>query len=218
MTFGENLARLRKKAGLSQEELAGKLNLTRQTVSKWETGQSEPDLASLTRLCQLLDAGPEELLGQRPRKEKAAPTDWPVVMDWAFLICAFLAGVVIFTVLGAVTRFKWPVLLMLEMMMVIPPLIFAEIAIRRVFHAPLTSGWALVRMGSRCLLLSVLCAVWVHYDVKAEYIFHIGEAPGILGLLICGALLLLLAAAEPILWYIKKRRGKQAHRPIPQRP
>ena len=40
MTFGENLARLRKKAGLSQEELAGKLNLTRQTVSKWETGGS----------------------------------------------------------------------------------------------------------------------------------------------------------------------------------
>ena len=39
-TFGDNLSKSRKKAGLSQEELAEKMGLTRQTISKWETGAS----------------------------------------------------------------------------------------------------------------------------------------------------------------------------------
>ena len=38
--FGDNLAGVRKKAGLSQEELAEKMRITRQTISKWETGDS----------------------------------------------------------------------------------------------------------------------------------------------------------------------------------
>ncbi len=40
-TFGDNLSKSRKKAGLSQEELAEKMGLTRQTISKWETGVSQ---------------------------------------------------------------------------------------------------------------------------------------------------------------------------------
>ncbi len=39
-TFGDNLSKSRKKAGLSQEELAEKMGITRQTISKWETGVS----------------------------------------------------------------------------------------------------------------------------------------------------------------------------------
>ena len=101
MTFGENLARLRKKAGLSQEELAGKLNLTRQTVSKWETGQSEPDLASLNRLCQLLDAGPEELLlgiSQEERKEKpSAKISLYELFAYIFLTLVFTASFYMYT-------------------------------------------------------------------------------------------------------------------------
>ena len=41
MNFKENLARFRKQAGMSQENLAEKLQLTRQTISKWETGVSQ---------------------------------------------------------------------------------------------------------------------------------------------------------------------------------
>ena len=50
-TFGDNLSKSRKKAGLSQEELAEKMGLTRQTISKWETGASVPDVEELQRLC-----------------------------------------------------------------------------------------------------------------------------------------------------------------------
>ena len=44
MKFNEKLINLRKKAGLSQEELGYKLNVTRQTVSKWELGQTTPEM------------------------------------------------------------------------------------------------------------------------------------------------------------------------------
>jgi len=50
MAFGEMLVNLRKTKGLSQEQLAEELNLTRQTISKWELNQSTPDINYLVRL------------------------------------------------------------------------------------------------------------------------------------------------------------------------
>ena len=44
MTLGEKIQKLRKQRGLSQEALAEKVTVTRQTTSKWELGQSTPDL------------------------------------------------------------------------------------------------------------------------------------------------------------------------------
>ena len=62
MTLPERLMKLRKAAGLSQEEVADKLEVTRQTVSKWETGQSSPDLDKVLPLCSLYNVTPDELL------------------------------------------------------------------------------------------------------------------------------------------------------------
>lgn len=62
MTLPERLTKLRKLAGLSQEEVADRLELTRQTVSKWETGQSSPDLDKVLPLCSLYNVTPDELL------------------------------------------------------------------------------------------------------------------------------------------------------------
>lgn len=62
MTLPERLMKLRKAAGLSQEEVADKLEVTRQTVSKWETGQSSPDLDKVLPLCSLYGVTPDELL------------------------------------------------------------------------------------------------------------------------------------------------------------
>ena len=54
--FHENLKALRKDRGLSQEELAVRLNVVRQTISKWEKGLSVPDAAMLIRLAEVPDA------------------------------------------------------------------------------------------------------------------------------------------------------------------
>ncbi len=53
MSFGENLQFLRKRAGMTQEELAERLEVTRQSVSKWEGNSAYPEMAALLRLCEL---------------------------------------------------------------------------------------------------------------------------------------------------------------------
>ena len=62
--LNENIKRIRKSKGLSQEELAIKLNVVRQTVSKWENGMSVPDSNMLIRLADELDTTVSELLGE----------------------------------------------------------------------------------------------------------------------------------------------------------
>ena len=55
MKFSDNLIKLRKKEGLSQEELANKLDVSRQTISKWEAGQTTPELEKLRNLAKLFN-------------------------------------------------------------------------------------------------------------------------------------------------------------------
>ena len=62
MNLGQRLLELRKSKHLSQEEVAYKLNVTRQTVSKWETDQSTPDFDKIIPLCELYEISPDELL------------------------------------------------------------------------------------------------------------------------------------------------------------
>lgn len=69
--LNENIKTLRKSKGLSQEELAIKLNVVRQTVSKWENGLSVPDSSMLMLLAEELDTSVSTLLGE-PVTEPAA--------------------------------------------------------------------------------------------------------------------------------------------------
>ena len=62
MNIGNQLYELRKKKNLSQEEVAEKLNVTRQTISKWETDQSMPDLDKIVPLCELYGISADALL------------------------------------------------------------------------------------------------------------------------------------------------------------
>ena len=55
MKFGEKLIRLRRKNGMSQEQLAAKIGITRQSVSKWESGSTLPELAKLIAISELFD-------------------------------------------------------------------------------------------------------------------------------------------------------------------
>ena len=64
--LNENIKIIRKSKGLSQEELAIKLNVVRQTISKWENGLSVPDSAMLISIAEALDISVSELLGETP--------------------------------------------------------------------------------------------------------------------------------------------------------
>lgn len=75
MTFGERLQQVRRAAGLSQEQLGELIGMSRQAVSKWETDQAAPDIATLALLCGVLGVSADELLGQEapPRRAEGAP-------------------------------------------------------------------------------------------------------------------------------------------------
>ena len=67
--LNENIRTLRKAKGLSQEELAIKINVVRQTVSKWEKGLSVPDSSMLVSLAEELDTSVSTLLGETVQEE-----------------------------------------------------------------------------------------------------------------------------------------------------
>ena len=68
--FADNLKTLRKVKGLSQEELAIRLNVVRQTISKWEKGLSVPDADLLIRLADIFEVTVSELIGARIENEQ----------------------------------------------------------------------------------------------------------------------------------------------------
>lgn len=69
--FSENLKTLRKQKGFSQEELATRLHVVRQTISKWEKNISVPDADTLIRLAEILEVSVSELLGTKIEDENA---------------------------------------------------------------------------------------------------------------------------------------------------
>lgn len=71
MNLGEKLFELRKSKNLTQDDVAEKLEVTRQTISKWETNQSTPDFDKIVPLCNLYEITPNELLGQDGQKENS---------------------------------------------------------------------------------------------------------------------------------------------------
>lgn len=71
--FSQRLKELRKKAGLSQVQLAAYMQVTQQAVGKWETGRSSPDLEALGRLAQLFQVSVDYLLGRPEAVSAPAP-------------------------------------------------------------------------------------------------------------------------------------------------
>ncbi len=64
MTFGDQLTNARKEKELTQEELAEKLNLSRQTILRWEKNQVFPDISNLKAVAEVLDVSFDYLLGE----------------------------------------------------------------------------------------------------------------------------------------------------------
>ena len=72
--LGENIRRLRKLNNMSQDELAEKLNVTRQSISLWENGQTQPSLENIVALAKLFKVSTDELLGSDKTDAPASNT------------------------------------------------------------------------------------------------------------------------------------------------
>ncbi len=112
MTLGTNISRLRAERGLSQGDLAEALDVSRQSVSKWETDASVPELDKLLRLSRLFGVSLDELVtGQAPGEpaaeektpEAAAPVFPPRKIVGLVLLCMAFFPFVVFTTLGSIS-------------------------------------------------------------------------------------------------------------------
>ena len=72
MTFGEKIAGIRKSAGLSQEQFGEMFGVSRQSVSKWESDQTLPELATMIKIADLFDVSVDYLLGRENLKTQDA--------------------------------------------------------------------------------------------------------------------------------------------------
>lgn len=84
MDFNNRLYQLRKQKGLSQEELANRLNVSRQTVSKWEVGDSTPDMEKLIAMGDLFDVSLDRLVMGKEDEEKppiSAKSEFATVLN-----------------------------------------------------------------------------------------------------------------------------------------
>ena len=79
--LNENIKAIRKSKGLSQEELAVKLNVVRQTISKWEQGLSVPDSDMLILISEVLETPVSTLLGETITEPKPQPIPPATAMD-----------------------------------------------------------------------------------------------------------------------------------------
>ena len=77
MTLGQNIARLRAQKNLSQGDLADALDISRQSVSKWETDASIPELDKLLRLAELFGVTLDELVKGESAQPEAARGEVP---------------------------------------------------------------------------------------------------------------------------------------------
>lgn len=78
MRFCDKLPKLRKENNLSQEQLADRLGVSRQAVSKWESGSSYPDMDKMIQICNILNCTLEELLDDGVIKENSKTNDTTV--------------------------------------------------------------------------------------------------------------------------------------------
>lgn len=80
MKFNEKLIELRKKEGLSQEELGYKLNVTRQTISKWELGQTTPEMEKLSEISNIFGISVDKLINEE-EEIKSEKEEQPILED-----------------------------------------------------------------------------------------------------------------------------------------
>ncbi|MBR2640600.1 MAG: helix-turn-helix transcriptional regulator [Oscillospiraceae bacterium] len=99
MSLGEKISDLRKKNGISQEKLAELLGISRQAVTKWESGKGNPDTENLIRLSEIFGVSLDELCGKEAEKPKAK------IHPGGHLLCLVsLLVVTAYCVIGGITK------------------------------------------------------------------------------------------------------------------
>lgn len=184
MTIGKTIAQLRKAHGLTQEQLAERLLVSRQAVSKWETGAAQPDLDNIRALSAFFEVSVDVFLqpeGQQPAEppvpEPAAETEkrsWPWLLP-AVLACAAPVlgwlGVHVLARHGAVVLYGWLVPLIATVFALGGAFALLVLRRRKRFAVP---AMLLAGIG-----VAVTAVLWVQFAVDAQaYNAIVSRGPG----------------------------------------
>lgn len=149
MSLDERISELRKASGMNQTDLAKAMEVTRQAVSKWETGQSSPDAANLIRLAELLDTDIEYLTTGR-RNYGRRP---PVVVNSTQIVEKIVEKPVIQTVEKVVEK---PVVRYVETVVEKPVIQYKDKPVVKYRTKYIRNPLELGLVGAVCFLLGLL--------------------------------------------------------------
>lgn len=124
MNIGEKIKDCRMKAGLSQEQLAEKLHVSRQAVTKWENGRGIPDIANLIALSEEFDMSLDELLKEDGEVKKKIISD-SASKKWHILVIVYLVAIVLYIAYFAL----WHNILMIGFLVATLFMLFLEVRI-----------------------------------------------------------------------------------------
>ena len=175
--FSQNLRRVRCQAGLTQQQLADRLHVTRQSISSWELGRTEPDLQTLTELAEVFET--DSLLGEPgrpayPRLQKRFVT--------GFVVCAGLLLMLFCLELGLFAYWRKlllhdysPALYAALWKLSVPPLLWYASGVGAVCFFAM---WSPVRCGKQARLALLLAALALGLPVLALMAQYLAVALG----------------------------------------
>ena len=177
--FSQNLRRARKAAGLTQQQLADWLHVTRQSISSWELGRTEPDFETAGRLAEIFGTSVSSLLGE---DEKPPYPRFQKRFVLGFAVCAGLLLAVSGLELGLFAYWRKlllhdysPALYAALWKLFVPPLLWYASGLGAVcFFA----WWAPVRCGKQARLALLLAALALGLPVLALMAQYLAVALG----------------------------------------
>lgn len=211
MSLGERIQQLRKARGLSQEQLADSLYVSRQAISKWETDQSSPEIENILALSKVFSVSTDELLGNdmascnvtsaiQPEKKNQSiiasitksllPIIDNKIIFSVFTICCFIAiGTCIIVNYAIDQRITWaayPILSVPVGWLIVTPTLFRKY------------------IGSLCALtLSVIPFLYLLERITPvpDWFYPIGLPAAIAGIVVIWVIYLLFRYIKMSLWY-----------------
>lgn len=177
--FSQNLRRVRCQAGLTQQQLADRLHVTRQSISSWELGRTEPDFETAGRLAEIFGTSVSSLLGE---DEKPAYARFQKQYVLGFGICAGLLLAVFGLELGLFAYWRKlllhdysPALYAALWKLFVPPLLWYASGLGAVCFFAM---WSPVRCGKQARLALLLAALALGLPVLALMAQYLAVALG----------------------------------------
>lgn len=216
MTVSEKIYTLRTRLGLSQEELAEKLGVSRQSVSKWETGQSVPDLEKIIKLADLFGVSVDELVREEERPQPPQPETKVVYIktrgEWTAVqklgICLLTAGGAL-TLLGLAYGGALPLVGVALLVLGLPLLLAKK-------HPWIALGWTCVALSLLVLNPNTSITPWGIWGGIQRIVVYLKNGERYISYLIVGVVAVargLLTLALIVLTWRAWRKGREEKEP-----